>query len=500
MKKHLLKLSLSVVAFIGFAVQSKAQCPKISCPSNITTCNSMVTYTAPFGSDSCNPVLGADTFNYIGAQQFFVVPSGVYSVNLDVYGAEAGTNQNDSNNCAGRIGGKGGYATGLLAVIPGDTLFVYVGGRGYSGNDGGWNGGGLSCSNKLTCAKGGGASDVRYGGVALTDRVIVAGGGGGAEYSACSGQGGDGGGLVGDAGAHPTTTTGDGQGGTQSAGGAGGVHATYPGTAGTLGVGGAGGTHPAGHSGSGGGGYYGGGGSAVDRHAGGGSSYIGGVTGGSTTKGVKLDHGQVIISYNSAGPVNITQVSGLASGSTFPSGVTTNTFVATSGSFSDTCSFTVTVNAPDTSVTRNLSTFTSNETGATYQWLNCDSNFMAISGATNQSYTATTNGSYAVVVSKNGCTDTSACQMINNVGISNVGFENVSIYPNPTNGQVTIDLGSIKESMNYTLTSIDGRIVTQKSNVTDNKITIDLSNEGKGVYLLKLYNTKSSSVFRITRL
>jgi hypothetical protein len=500
MKKQLLKLSLSIFTFFGLAVQSNAQCPKINCPSNITSCDPIVTYTMPFGSDSCNPILGADTFNYTGTQQIFVVPSGVNSVNIAAYGAEGGTNRTDSTNTSCRNGGQGGYATGTLNVIPGDTLFIYVGGRGYSGNDGGWNGGGLSCANKQTCAKGGGASDVRVGGITLNDRVIVAGGGGGAEYSACSGKGGDGGGLTGDAGAHPTTTTGDGQGGTQSAGGAGGVHTTYPGTAGTLGVGGAGGTHPNGHSGSGGGGYYGGGGSAVDRHAGGGSSYIGGVTGGSTTKGVKLDHGLIIISYNGAGPVNINQISGLTSGSMFPSGVTTNTFVATSGSFSDTCSFTVTVNAPDTSVSRNLSTFTANETGATYQWLNCDSNFMAISGATNQSYTATTNGSYAVVVSKNGCTDTSACQMIGNVGIANVGFGNISIYPNPTNGLFTIDMGSHSEAVNYTVTSIDGRIVTQKSNVTNNKIIIDLGNESKGVYLLKLHNHKSSSVFRITKL
>ena len=190
-----------------------------------------------------------------------------------------------------------------------------------------------------------------------------------------------------------------------------------------------------------------------------------------------------------------------ASGTMFNAGVTTVQYmVADSSGNMDSCSFTVTYNIIDTTVSRNLSTFTANETGATYQWLNCDSNFMAISGATNQSYTATTNGSYAVVVSKNGCTDTSACQMINNVGIANVDFGNISIYPNPTNGLFTIDMGSYDEAVNYTVSSIDGRIVTQNSNVTDNKITIDLGNESKGVYLLKLYNHKSSSVFRISKL
>jgi hypothetical protein len=190
-----------------------------------------------------------------------------------------------------------------------------------------------------------------------------------------------------------------------------------------------------------------------------------------------------------------------ASGTTFNVGVTTLQYtVSDSSGNTSNCSFTITNNTVDTSVTRNLSTFTSNETGATYQWLNCDSNNIAITGATNQSYTATTNGSYAVVVSKNGCTDTSACQMINNVGISTNEFGNISIYPNPTNGLFTIDMGSYDEAVNYTVSSIDGRVVTQKLNVTDNKITIDLGNESKGVYLLKLHNHKSSSVFRVTRL
>jgi hypothetical protein len=86
------------------------------------------------------------------------------------------------------------------------------------------------------------------------------------------------------------------------------------------------------------------------------------------------------------------------------------------------------------------------------------------------------------------------------VGINEFENHNISIYPNPTNGLFTIDMGSYDEAVNYTVTSIDGRVVTQKSNVTDNKITIDLGNESKGVYLLKLHNHKSSSVFRVTKL
>ncbi len=490
----------------GFVLQSKAQCPNITCPGNIAVnsdsgiCGAIVNFIPPVGVDTCN--VTSQTYNYSGSMQVFTVPAGVTSINVDMTGASGG-------DLGTALGGKGGRVQCSLSVIPGSTINIFVGKQGTSSvgsqnTDSVTGGGGVfSYSSGGKSGTGGGASDIRIGGTSLNDRVVVAGGGGGAGGTTSQSlAGGNGGGLVGADGINWSSwPNAGGKGGTQIAGGAMGVACcscpTYT-TAGILGIGGFGSGDGAG-GGGGGGGYYGGGGACFSG-AGGGSSYTdSSVTNVIHTQGYNTGNGQVIISY--AGTDSTTQIAGLPSGSLFPGGTTTNTFVVTSGSFSDTCSFTVYVGGGvDTSVTRNLSTFTSNETGATYQWLNCDSNNMAITGATNQSYTATTNGSYAVVVSKNGCTDTSACQMINNVGIQTIDFGNITIYPNPTTGMFTIDMGDYDETVNYTITSIDGRIVAKNSNITDNKIMIDLSNESKGVYLLKLYNTKSSSVFRITRL
>ena len=233
------------------------------------------------------------TYSYTGAVQTYVVPAGVTLVNIEASGASGGTADNDIGSCPNN-GGRGGYATGDLTVTPGETLYIYVGGEGFHGNVGGWNGAGTGCGTWATCAKGGGASDVRQGGIALANRIIVGGGGGGAEWSACNGTGGDGGGLNGDDGTESGASIRNGDGGTQVAGGIAG-DGGFDGTAGTLGQGGDGGTHPAGHSGSGGGGYYGGGGSSEDGHGGGGSSYIAGLAGGSTTSGVRSGDGEVII-------------------------------------------------------------------------------------------------------------------------------------------------------------------------------------------------------------
>ncbi|MCX6180404.1 MAG: T9SS type A sorting domain-containing protein [Bacteroidetes bacterium] len=52
---------------------------------------------------------------------------------------------------------------------------------------------------------------------------------------------------------------------------------------------------------------------------------------------------------------------------------------------------------------------TAAETGATYQWLNCNSNNAFVANATSKTFTANTNGQYSVIVSKNSCVDTSDC-------------------------------------------------------------------------------------------
>jgi len=230
-------------------------------------------------------------FNYSGNVQSWTVPAGVCSLQIECWGGQGGTATNNSG-CI--LGGLGGYAKGNLAVSTGQTLYIYVGGAGGSGNTPGWNGGGSSCNFTTTCAAGGGGSDVRINGQTLNNRIIVAGGGGGAEWSGCVGIAGHGGGSNGNGGNHGGAQSGGG--GSQNAGGIAGV-AGYPGQPGSFGQGGAAGNHPSGHSGSGGGGWYGGGGSGEDGHGGGGSGYTGGVTNATMSNGLRSGNGLVRITY-----------------------------------------------------------------------------------------------------------------------------------------------------------------------------------------------------------
>ncbi len=252
-------------------------------------------------------------FAYTGSMQTWVVPDGVTQISITAFGGQGGSNGVNTP------GGLGGEAAGDLTVTPGETIYIYVGG---SGDSGGFNGGGV-CQGPWQGGKGGGASDVRQGGQALTDRVIVAGGGGGnAGYSDGyggwqGGLGGAGGGLQGaDGTENPGNQPfpGGGFGGTQSNGGAVGFTGVgggnyIVGAAGQLGIGGNGAGEPGntsdcGSAGSGGGGYYGGGGGGYNNcgggGGGGGSSFIGGVANGITNPGVRQGDGMITISWQSS--------------------------------------------------------------------------------------------------------------------------------------------------------------------------------------------------------
>ncbi|TWD90237.1 Ig-like protein group 2 [Neobacillus bataviensis] len=197
------------------------------------------------------PVQTASEFYYTGGVQAWTVPqSGTYR--LETWGAQGGR----SSFWDMLEGGKGGYSSADFQLTSGQTLYIFVGGKGEDGQDssmrnyiGGWNGGGNSIADPgcNSGGAGGGASDIRIGGLSLNNRIIIAGGGGG--------SGGDLGGAGGGAN-QIGGSSGSATGGTLIEGGTG----SYQGS---LGQGGGGPEYANGntnwHAGGGGGGYYGGG-------------------------------------------------------------------------------------------------------------------------------------------------------------------------------------------------------------------------------------------------
>lgn len=117
-------------------------------------------------------------------------------------------------------------------------------------------------------------------------------------------------------------------------------------------------------------------------------------------------------------------------------------------------------NYPNTTVTQNGLSLSVNTTNATYQWVDCNANYNPILGATSQSFTPQGNGDFAVIVTENGCTDTSSCHNITSVGLTTVhNSANFKFYPNPTNGALTIDLGMKQEEALISISNVLGQVV-----------------------------------------
>ena len=145
----------------------------------------------------------------------------------------------------------------------------------------------------------------------------------------------------------------------------------------------------------------------------------------------------------------------------------------------------LTITEVDTAITISNGTLTSAVSGGDYQWFDCE-NFTPISGAIAQSYTPTSSGYYALVVTENGCTDTTVCHRVIPVGIISTGFNSsLNVFPNPTTGKFTIDLGSNTESVLVTITTLSGQVVFSENITNAQTFEIDLT-QPQGVYLLKI--------------
>lgn len=136
------------------------------------------------------------TYGYTGSMQTFKAPA-AGSYRLSCYGAPGGGQNRPGDSLPG---GRGSMVRGELKLKKGEILYLYVGGSGSgggrcshgspSGNAGGFNGGAASGYDESqlgnhgrywTHGSGGGATDIRLGGAAVGNQILVAGGGGGAN-------------------------------------------------------------------------------------------------------------------------------------------------------------------------------------------------------------------------------------------------------------------------------------------------------------------------------
>jgi hypothetical protein len=137
-------------------------------------------------------------------------------------------------------------------------------------------------------------------------------------------------------------------------------------------------------------------------------------------------------------------------------------------------------------ITANRDTLTSSALTGN-QWFNVTTG--AVAGATNQKLVIPVTGRYFAVVTQNGCSSVpSDTLFVIKLGVGTLAQTEVRVYPNPTSGQVYVNLpnGSNQEVM-VRVMDASGRVVrTAQLSNNRNAVEFDLTGISSGLYFVHL--------------
>ncbi len=155
------------------------------------------------------------------------------------------------------------------------------------------------------------------------------------------------------------------------------------------------------------------------------------------------------------------------------------------------CDSTVTISLNfdtiDVSVNENGAMLSAVSSTGSYSWLDCNNGFAAITGEENADFTASENGSYAVMISENNCIDTSTCYDVIGLGLNqNMLNANYIVYPNPSRGQFVVSSENGNKLGQVTIYDLLGKAIFQQEFFTSEAQIILDEGQANGVYLLAI--------------
>ncbi|MCB0755372.1 MAG: T9SS type A sorting domain-containing protein [Flavobacteriales bacterium] len=159
----------------------------------------------------------------------------------------------------------------------------------------------------------------------------------------------------------------------------------------------------------------------------------------------------------------------------------------------------VTITPINNSVTQvDATTLTADANGYNYQWVDCNNGNSPITGETDQTFLATTNGSYAVEIDNGSCSVTSACTQILTVGQEDINQESVRVYPNPTRGPIWIEVSDLSIRRFVSVYDLAGKeLYSLKLNNSNSKLELQVPS---GTYILKIADDfNRSNWFRLVK-
>lgn len=150
----------------------------------------------------------------------------------------------------------------------------------------------------------------------------------------------------------------------------------------------------------------------------------------------------------------------------------------------------------DNGISATTTTLTANQTGASYQWYNCDTE-SSITGATNRTYSPTVNGHYYVEISSGTCVERSECYDFSTLGIEEFADDELRVYPNPVKNELHIDR-SEASLLNIEIFNVAGQLLLNTT-LQEKNNSMNLRDFSQGIYFVKVKTFDKSKTFKIVK-
>ena len=109
-------------------------------------------------------------------------------------------------------------------------------------------------------------------------------------------------------------------------------------------------------------------------------------------------------------------------------------------------------------------------------------------------------GNFAVIVSQNGCRDTSECIRIFPVGIEEYSLQNdLRYYPNPTTGELFIELGEKQEYIRLQIRNIHGQLIKESSYQNLQRLELNIEGEAGIRFIQLIIGEKEQLNFKVLK-
>lgn len=139
----------------------------------------------------------------------------------------------------------------------------------------------------------------------------------------------------------------------------------------------------------------------------------------------------------------------------------------------------------DHGVSQNENTLIATAAGYNYQWIDCANGNSEIEGETGQSFTAGTDGSYAVIIFNEDCSVTSECTSLIVTGIFHKQPTiEVAVFPNPVVDNIQVRTQSGSGQIALTVISISGQVLINEIANQSEMVSLNVSTLAAGTYVI----------------